>query len=97
MSVPLQTKLDYLGYTVTSEGIRPTKQGIEAVIKFLAPRNIRDVQSFLGLCFYFRKFIEKFSVIAKPLYDLTKKGTDFRFTETERQAFETLKDRTHPY
>jgi len=89
----LQTKLDYLGYTVTSEGIRPTKQGIEAVIKYPAPRNIRDVQSFLGLCSYFRKFVEKFSVIAKPLYDLTKKGTDFRFTETEKQAFEMLKDR----
>jgi len=89
----LQTKLDYLGYTVTGEGIQPTDQGLEAVKKFPVPRNVRDTQSFLGLCSYFRKFVEGFSIIAKPLYDLTKKKIDFRFGEIEQQAFETLKDR----
>lgn len=89
----LQTKLDYLGYTITGEGIRPTDRGLEAIKKFPAPRSMRDVQSFLGLCPYFRKFVENFSVIAKPLYDLTKKNAEFNFEETERQAFEILKSR----
>lgn len=86
----LQTKLDYLGYTIISDGIQPTKQGVEAIRKFPAPRCVRDVQSFLGLCSYFRKFVENFSIIAKPLYDLTKKNTEF--SETERRAFDTLKE-----
>lgn len=89
----LQTKLEYLGYTVTEEGIQPTNRGIEAIMKFPAPRSVRDVQSFLGLCSYFRKFVENFSIIAKPLYDVTRKNVDFRFGEAERNAFETLKDR----
>jgi len=37
--------------------------------------------------------VKGFSIIAKPLYDLTKKKIDFRFGEIEQQAFETLKDR----
>lgn len=88
-----QTKLDYLGYTITSEGIRPTNQGLEAIKRFPIPRNTRDVQSFLGMCSYFRKFVENFSVIAKPLYDIIKKDTNFQFEEQEQQAFETLKNR----
>lgn len=88
-----QTKLDYLGYTVTSEGIRPTNQGIEAIKSFPTPRSVRDVQSFLGMCSYFRKFVEHFSVIAKPLYDMTKKDANFRFGEEEQRVFETLKNR----
>lgn len=89
----LQTRLDYLGYTVTSEGIQPTTQGIGTIKTFPVPRNVRDVQSFLGLCSYFRKFVEGFSVIAKPLYDLTKKNVEFQFGEAEQRVFEVLKDR----
>ncbi|XP_076301534.1 uncharacterized protein LOC143219409 [Lasioglossum baleicum] len=89
----LQTKLDYLGYTVTNEGIRPTEQGLEAVKKFPLPRNVREVQGFLGLCSYFRKFIEGFSILAKPLYDLTRKDAKFQLGEKEKQAFEMLKNR----
>lgn len=50
------------------------------------------MQSFLGLCSYFRKFVENFSITAKPLYNLTKKDVDFRFRE-DKQVFETLKNR----
>lgn len=89
----LQTKLNFLGYTVTSEGICPTDQGLKAIKEFPVPRNIRDVQSFLGMCSYFRKFVENFSVVAKPLYDLTKKDAVFRFGNKEQVVFEALKNR----
>lgn len=82
----LQTKLDYLGYTIKDEGIRPTDRGLEVVKNFPIPRSVRDVQSFLGLCSYFRKFIEHFSIIAEPLYDVTRKNVDFQFGKTEGQA-----------
>jgi len=86
----LCTKIEYLGYSITQEGISPTDSGIEAVRKFPVPQSIRGVQGFLGLCSYFRKFIEGFS-IAKPLYDLVKKDATFKFTESELDAFEKLK------
>lgn len=87
----LQTKIDYLDYTVIEKGIQPTEQGLEAVKIFPIPRNIHDVQRFLGLCSYFRKFIENFSIIGKPLYDLTRKNAKFKFGEIEEKVFETLK------
>lgn len=55
------------------------------------PKNVREVRGFVGLCSYFRKFIEKFSLIAKPLYDLLRKNATFEFKEKELRAFEKLK------
>lgn len=66
---------------------------VSKIEKFSVRRNIRDVQSFLRLCSYFRKFVESFSVMARPLYDLTKKNAEFHFGETEKQTFEMLKSR----
>ena len=89
----LFTKIEYIGYLVTKKGIRPTDSGIEAILKFPVPETVRNVQSFLGLCSYFRKFVEGFSVIAKPLYDLLRKDAAFTFSEAQLNAFETLKSK----
>lgn len=78
-----QTKIDYFGYTVTCDGIKPMDNGLDAVKRFPIPRDVRDVQSFLGLCSHFRKFVENFSIIAKPLYDLVRKDVKFRFGDVE--------------
>lgn len=85
-----QTEVEYLGYLVSEKGIKP-QRGTEAVEKFPIPRSIRDVRSFIGLCSHFRKFIEHFASIAKPLYDLTKANATFKFGEAEYESFKTLK------
>ncbi|XP_043478302.1 uncharacterized protein LOC122508807, partial [Leptopilina heterotoma] len=87
----LQTEIEYLGYKVTAEGLKPTDHGISAVVNFPIPRNIRDVQCFLGLCAYFRKFVEGFSIIAAPFYELLKKGIEFKFNDRALNCFEKLK------
>lgn len=87
----LYTKIDYLGYTITKDGIQPTNDGIKAIQAFPVPRNVHEVQSFLGLSSYFRKFIENFAIIAKPLYDLLRKNVPFTFTVVELKAFERIK------
>ncbi|XP_036148576.1 uncharacterized protein LOC114254896 [Monomorium pharaonis] len=88
----LYTNVDYLGYSVSSEGVGPTKAGVQGVIDFPIPRDIHRVHSFVGLCSYFHKFIKDFSVRAKPLYDLLKKDTSFQMGERESKSFEDLKD-----
>jgi len=60
-------------------------------MKFPVLKCVRDVQSFIGLTGYFRKFIYQYSVIARPLTNLLKKDTEFRFGEDEKQAFLNLK------
>ena len=67
-----------MGYKINKNGIRPTAKGIEAVLNFPELKGVKGVQSFLGVAQYFRKFIEKFLIVAKPLYDLLRKGTEFK-------------------
>jgi hypothetical protein len=85
----LMTAINYLGYTVTSEEISPCQ---DSDFRFLTPRNTREVQNFLGPVSYFRRFIQNFSYIAQPLYNLTKKSVNFNFDEKELEAFELLKN-----
>ena len=51
------------------------------------------MHSFIGMCSYYRKFIEKFSIIVGPLHDLTKKKVKFQWTTKENEAFNDLKTR----
>jgi hypothetical protein len=61
----LKTKLNYVG-DVTSEGVKPDPEKVKAIKNFPIPKNTTDVKSFLGLTGYHRKFIPRFSKIAKP-------------------------------
>lgn len=87
----LYTRIEYLGYVVSEKGISPSNEGVEAVYNFPIPKNVREVRGFVGLCSYFRKFIEKFAVMAKPLYDLLRKDVTFEFEAKALKAFEELK------
>jgi len=87
----LATQIEYLGYTVTNDGISPTVNA--AVKNFSIPRNIYEVQNFLGLSSYFRKFVQGFAHIAKPLYDMLKAKETFNFGTKELESFEIIKDK----
>ncbi|CAK9821240.1 Retrovirus-related Pol polyprotein from transposon 17.6 [Anthophora retusa] len=89
----LKPELEYLGHVITAEGVKPNPKKLEAVKNFKLPKTPTDIKSFLGLAGYYRKFIRNFSKIAKPLTDLTKKDTPFRWTEKEQNSFDTLKEK----
>lgn len=71
--------------------MRPSKAKTDAVTRFPEPKNVKQVQSFLELSGYFRKFIDNYSLISRPLTNLLKKDTVFRFEESERNVFDRLK------
>ena len=79
---------------IVNESIFQLPNKIEALAKIPAPRNIEQVESFLGLTGYFRKFIPNFSIIAKPLTDLKQKHKKFEMNEQQISAFARLKDLT---
>lgn len=89
----LQNTITYLGHEISKEGIQPGSEKINSVVNFPAPTNVHEVRQFLGLSSYFRKFIHKFAVIAKPLTNLTRKGHPFRWSQNENQAFNDLKQK----
>lgn len=85
-------EINYLGYIIDKNGIRPGTENVDAILKYPLPRNIHEVHRFIGSTSFFRRFIKDFSRIAKPLYDLLKKGVKFRFEANEYTAFEILKN-----
>ena len=87
----LQPQVEYLGHIVKNGTVRPSEHKTKAVARFPKPKNFRQVQSFLGLTGYFRKFIPHYSLTARPLSNLLKAGAKFQFGIEQEQAFEQLK------
>ncbi|XP_037976041.2 uncharacterized protein K02A2.6 [Plutella xylostella] len=87
----LQRKVEYLGHVIEDGTVKPSPSKTEAVRCFPEPKTVKQVHSFVGLTSYFRKYIENYAVIARPLTDLLKKEKEFYFGEEERHAFEVLK------
>lgn len=84
------TEIEYLGYAVSSKGIRPTDGHIAAITKYPLPTNAKEVHSCLGLFSYFRRFVQNFSRIAKPLQNLLRKDVTFDFDQNCHDAFNQL-------
>lgn len=87
----LQTEVQYLGYRITKGTIQPSQEKTKAISKFPLPKNIKDVQKFLGLTGYFRKFIQNYALLTKPISDLLRKGEKFELTNTHIDAIKELK------
>lgn len=85
-------ELDYLGYAVNAEGIRPSEGHIEAIRKYPTPGNARELRSCIGLFSYFRRFVPNFSRVARPLQNLLKENVEYNFDQGCISAFEKLKE-----
>ena len=84
--------IQYLGHLVSGEGIEPLPEKLEAVKEMPPPTTPKEVRQFLGLVGYYRKFVPKFSDIARPLTNLTKQDVPYEWTEKCQQTFEFLKE-----
>ena len=87
----IQPKVEYLGFEVTKEGLKPSPAKVQAVAEWPVPKTVKEIRSFLGLASYYRRFIKDFSKIAKPLTELTKDKTTWRWDKEEDKAFMQLK------
>ena len=66
------------------------------VLEWETPQTVKEVRSFLGLAGYYRRFIENFSKIAKPLTSLPEKNAAFIWTDEHQMAFDELKKSASP-
>ena len=86
------TEVKFLGLIVSTTGIRMDPEKTRAITEWAEPRNLKQVQAFLGLCNYYRRFIKNFSKIAKPLTYLTRKDQVFDWDSKCQAAFDQLKE-----
>ena len=60
-------EVEFLGVVIGPEGIKMEKEKVKGVLEWLMPKCVKDVQKFLGLANYYRRFIEGFAMVARPL------------------------------
>src|SRR5699024_6632527 len=87
------TKTKFLGFIISTEGIATDPEKVAVVLSWERPTTVKGVQSFLGFCNFYRRFIHGYSRIARPLTQLTKKEVRFEWMKACTQAFEELKRR----
>ena len=69
-----QDELEFLGHTISQEGVRPTKERVENILAARSPRNKAELKSFIGLMTYNVKFLPAITSVLHPLYRLLKKS-----------------------
>ncbi|GJY15232.1 putative reverse transcriptase domain-containing protein [Tanacetum coccineum] len=85
--------VQFLGHLIDSQGLHVDPAKIEAVKNWTSPTTPTEVRQFLGLAGYYRRFIEGFSKIAKPLTKLTQKNKNYIWGEEQESAFQLLKQK----
>ena len=85
--------LEYLGFILGRNGVAMHPNKLATISEWPEPCSVKEVQRFLGLANFYRRFISHYASIAAPLYDLTRKNTPttFSLTNEARKAFESLK------
>jgi len=86
-------KVGFLEVVIGPEGIKMEEEKVKSIVEWPTPKCVKDVQKFLELVNYYRRFIEGFASIARPLHDMVKKDKKWEWTEKQDKAFEELKRR----
>ena len=80
--------VEYLGYVFDRSGVHPNASKISAIVNAPAPTDIKQVQSFIGLCNFYSRFIHQFATKMQPFHALLQKNAKFEWTELHQNAFE---------
>ena len=74
-----KTEVEYLGVIISQNSIKMDPVRVAGVTEWPIPSDRKEVQSFLGFTNFYHRFIQGFSHLARPLFDLTRKDTEWRW------------------
>jgi len=87
-------EVEFLGYIISHEGIKIARAKVEAVLDWKTPASLTEVQSFLGFANFYQRFIQDYSLVARPLMELTKGDKkEWKWNPQAEEAFQELKQR----
>ena len=87
----MMQEMEYLGHTLSMNGVAPSKEKVQAIMNMPAPKNAKDVKRFMGLGSYYRKFIKNFSKRTVSMRKLTRNNTKFEWTDECAKEFDDIK------
>ncbi len=86
------TSIVCLGHKILPNGIMAHWAKVVAILDMPNPTNVHTLKSFIGLCNYYRIYVQDFNTITHPLYALLKKDVAWTWSQEGREAFDTLKE-----
>lgn len=90
-------KIEFLGMIITPQGIVPDVKRVKAIREIPDPRSLQELQRFIGLCNYYRRFFVNHSIFIEPLRELLQTNKPFLWNEKHQRAFREMKDNLARY
>ena len=84
-------ELEYLGYLINREGVRPTLKKVEAIKQLAVPKTKKQLRSFIGMVNYYRDVWPKRAHLLAPLSAMTSTKAKWLWTEEHQEAFDNMK------
>nr|CAD39399.2 OSJNBb0089K24.9 [Oryza sativa Japonica Group] len=87
------SEVKFLGHVISAGGVAVDPSNVESVTNWEKPKTVSEIRSFLGLAGFYRRFIENFSKIAKPMTRMLQKDVKYKWSKDCEQSFQELKSR----
>jgi len=84
-------KVEFLGVIIGPKEVEMQKEKVKGVLNWPTPKNVKEMQKFLGLANYYKRFIKNFTKIAAPLHMLVRKEQKWKWKKEQEEAFRKLK------
>lgn len=84
-------EITYLGNIISKSGIKPSPDRVKDILAAEPPKNVKELQTFLGIAGHLRKFAPRFSPVLSPLFELLKKDVSYQWGVSQNESFEKVK------
>ena len=85
------SEVTFMGHRITKEGLQSDPEIVKAIAKMAAPTNVEELRRYLGMVNYLAKFMPHMTGVIYPLRNLTKHDVMWTWSDSQQDAFETIR------